>query len=194
MVGFKSIYLAKVTTHTAAAYATAAAKPLPYAGKMSLTKKETTQDLYYDDGLYISLKDLKGYDAELRVAQLSFDMMSALGLGEFDEDTNSFMENMSISGGEYSLRFIADTADHLPYYVNFLSFMVTSITPDNYGSMTESLTPNEWIITGSISNVQTTGLTYKRVMKLLDDKSNAEECLAFLTGADTYPPAEPGGD
>jgi hypothetical protein len=190
MVGFKSIYLAPVTTHTAAAYETGAAVHMPCAGKMNMTKKETTQDLYYDDALYISAKDLKGYDVELRVAQLSFEMMEELGLGTYDTSRNLFKENMALNGKEYSLRFVANTADNHPYYINFRSFQVTSVTPDNYGTMTESLTPNEWIIGGTISAPQTAGLNYKDVMKLLDDGSNQADCLAFLTSAETYPPEQ----
>ncbi|GHU80223.1 hypothetical protein AGMMS49992_33050 [Clostridia bacterium] len=187
MVGFKRVNLAPVVTNTTDAYVTEAAMSLPWAGKMSLTPKETSQDIYYDDDLYLTIKELRGYEVELRMAQIEFEVLQTLGLGTFDEDTNTFNENMQVVGGEYALRFVADTPDRLPFYYNFRSFKITEITPDSFATKTDSLTPNELIIKGSISSVLATGLSYKSIMKLLPNSSNLNACNAFLTDAETYP-------
>lgn len=187
MVGFRGVRLAKVATHNDIAYASDAAIALPWAGKMNMTPKEAKQDLYYDDMQYVAYNDLKGYDVELRVAQVDFNTLETLGAGTFDAITNTFNETMSVSGGEYRLGFIVDNPDHLPFYIVFRSFMIASIKPDSFVSSRETITPNEMIITGAIGDVLTVGLSYKSTMKLLPDKSNLAGCNAFISAAEVFP-------
>jgi len=165
----------------------AATISIPYAGGMDLTADETEQKLYYDDGLYASISDFKGYDAEIKVAEMDFQTLEDLGLGTYDSTANTFQENMTLPGTEYSLRFIADTVDRIPRYVNFRSFKIKSIRNDSYQTLGDNIAVSEVIIKGTIGPMQPPSLSYKAIMGLLDDKSNQAACDTFLTGAETYP-------
>ena len=81
IIGFKGLALAPITTDTIVGYQAEAAEPLPYAGAMSRTPKESTQDLYYDDDLYAQIKDVAGDDVEIRLAEMSLQDIAKYGLG-----------------------------------------------------------------------------------------------------------------
>jgi hypothetical protein len=189
IVGFKGIHIAPVTTHTATEYETEAAYELPYAGSMTMTDKLTEQDLYYDDAVYYSMKDMRGRDAEIRMAQVSFEWLETLGLGTYDATTGTFHANMNVTGKEYSLRFIADTVAHNPFYFKFRSFQVTGLKLGDFTTLSNTATANDWIMTGTVTECRTVGLTYMDMMQLADDKSNLAACTAFISGAETFPDA-----
>ena len=54
ITGLKGVVLAPITENTATSYKTGEANvALPYVKSMTRTVKETSQDLYYDDALYM---------------------------------------------------------------------------------------------------------------------------------------------
>ena len=67
---------------------------------------------------------MSGEDVEIRVAEVPLERMAALGLGDYDEDTNTLEGDFSVAGKEYALRCVVDTVDHLPYYFNYRVFQL----------------------------------------------------------------------
>lgn len=188
-IGFKGLALAPVTENTLTSYAASAGEALPYAGSMSRTAKESTTDLYYDDDLYAQIKNVSGEDVEIRVAEVPLERMAALGLGDYDEDTNTLEGDFSVAGKEYALRCVVDTVDHLPYYFNYRVFQLTGIRFDNFTTKQDSVTVCEVIITGVFKRPALPSLKPYAVMQLADDRSNEAACTAFLTDAETKPGA-----
>ena len=183
-IGFKGLALAPVTENTLTSYAASAGEALPYAGSMSRTAKESTTDLYYDDDLYAQIKNVSGEDVEIRVAEVPLDRMAALGLGDYDEETNTLEGDFSVAGKEYALRCVVDTVDHLPYYFNYRVFQLTGIRFDNFTTKQDSVTVCEVIITGVFKRPALPSLKPYAVMQLADDRSNEAACTAFLTDAE----------
>lgn len=188
-IGFKGLALAPVTENSLTSYAASAGEALPYAGSMSRTAKESTTDLYYDDDLYAQIKNVSGEDVEIRVAEVPLERMAALGLGDYDEDTNTLEGDFSVAGKEYALRCVVDTVDHLPYYFNYRVFQLTGIRFDNFTTKQDSVTVCEVIITGVFKRPALPSLKPYAVMQLADDRSNEAACTAFLTDAETKPGA-----
>ena len=188
-IGFKGLALAPVTENTLTSYAASAGEALPYAGSMSRTAKESTTDLYYDDDLYAQIKNVSGEDVEIRVAEVPLERMAALGLGDYDEDTNTLEGDFSVAGKEYALRCVVDTVDHLPYYFNYRVFQLTGIRFDNFTTKQDSVTVCEVIITGVFKRPALPSLKPYAVMQLADDRSNEAACTAFLTAEESKPGA-----
>lgn len=188
-IGFKGLALAPVTENSLTSYAASAGEALPYAGSMSRTAKESTTDLYYDDDLYAQIKNVSGEDVEIRVAEVPLERMAALGLGDYDEETNTLEGDFSVAGKEYALRCVVDTVDHLPYYFNYRVFQLTGIRFDNFTTKQDSVTVCEVIITGVFKRPALPSLKPYAVMQLADDRSNEAACTAFLTDAETKPGA-----
>ena len=172
-IGFKGLALAPVTENSLTSYAASAGEALPYAGSMSRTAKESTTDLYYDDDLYAQIKNVSGEDVEIRVAEVPLERMAALGLGDYDEETNTLEGDFSVAGKEYALRCVVDTV----------------IRFDNFTTKQDSVTVCEVIITGVFKRPALPSLKPYAVMQLADDRSNEAACTAFLTDAETKPGA-----
>ncbi|MDD3336787.1 MAG: hypothetical protein PHI98_14955 [Eubacteriales bacterium] len=185
--GFKGMALAPITENTLTSYKASAGEALPYAGSMSRTAKESTTDLYYDDDLYAQIKDVMGEDVEIRVAEVPLSKMAALGLGTYDEETETLEADFNISGKEYALRFVVDTVSGLPYYFNYRVFEMTGIKFDNFTTKKDSVTVCEVIITGVFKRPSLNGVAPWAVMQLKEDKTNQAACTAFLTAAETKP-------
>ncbi len=188
--GFKGLALAPVTANTIAAYETDIGEALPYAGGMSRTIKESSADLYYDDELYTQVKSVMGEDVELRMAEVPLSRMAELGLGAFDEDTQTLEADFNVSGKEYALRFVVDTVSGLPYYFNYRVFEITGIRFDNFATKKDSASVCEVVITGVFKRPALASLAPWTVMQLKDDKSNLAACTAMLTAAEHKPAAE----
>ena len=188
-IGFKGLALAPVTENTLTSYAASAGEALPYAGSMSRTAKESTTDLYYDDDLYAQIKNVSGEDVEIRVAEVPLERMAALGLGDYDEETNTLEGDFTVAGKEYALRCVVDTVDHLPYYFNYRVFQLTGIRFDNFTTKQDSVTVCEVIITGVFKRPALASLKPYAVMQLADDRSNEAACTAFLTAKESKPGA-----
>ena len=62
IIGFKGVALAPVLQDTITAYETGEAVGIQYAGSMTRTPKESSQELYYDDDLYAQLREVSGDD------------------------------------------------------------------------------------------------------------------------------------
>ncbi|HIU19853.1 MAG TPA: hypothetical protein IAC48_07325 [Candidatus Limiplasma stercoravium] len=186
-IGFRGLALAPVTSNTLTSYVAGEGQALPYAGSMSRTVKENTTDLYYDDDLYAQVRSIAGEDVEIRMAEVSLETMASLGLGEFDEETNTLEADFAVSGREYALRCAVDTVDGLPFYFNYRVFQLTGIRFDNFATKGDSATVCEVIITGVFKRPVLPGLKPWAVMQLSEDRGNQAACTAFLTAAETKP-------
>ena len=163
--GFKGMALAPVTENTLTSYKTSAAESLPYAGSMSRTSKESSTDLYYDDDLYAQIKNVMGEDVELHMAEVPLDRMADLGLGAYDETSDTLEADFNAAGKEYALRFVVDTVSGLPFYFNYRLFQLTGIKFDNFTTKQDSVTVCEVIITGVFKRPNMAGLAPWAVMK-----------------------------
>ncbi len=186
-IGFKGLVLAPVTENTLTSYKASAGQEVPYAGSMSRTAKESNTDLYYDDDLYAQIKNVVGEDVEIRVAEMPLSQLGELGLGTFDEESNTFEGDFSITGQEYALRCVVDTVDHLPFYFNYRVFQLTGIKFDNFNTKKDSVEVCEVIITGVFKRPALVSLKPYAIMQLAEDGSNEAACTAFLTAAESKP-------
>ena len=184
--GFKGIALAPVTENTLTSYKTSAAESLPYAGSMSRTSKESSTDLYYDDDLYAQIKNVMGEDVELHMA-VPLDRMADLGLGAYDETSDTLEADFNAAGKEYALRFVVDTVSGLPFYFNYRLFQLTGIKFDNFTTKQDSVTVCEVIITGVFKRPNMAGLAPWAAMQLKDDKRKPAPCTAYHPAAETKP-------
>ena len=150
VIGFKGVTLLPLIENTATGYSSDAESKisLPYAGTMSRTAKETTQDIFYDDDLYAQIKENMGDDVEIRFGEISLEVLGKLGLGTYDAATKTLEANFSVTGKEYSFRCKADTVDRLPYYFNWRVFELTGVRFDNFATKGSSITVCEVIVTG----------------------------------------------
>ncbi len=189
ITGFRGIALAPVTTDTLTSYVTEPGAALQYAGKMSHSVKESKKDLYYDDVFYGQIRDVSGEDVEIRVAEVPMSQLQTLGLGTYDETTNSFEGNFAITGKSFALRWVADTLSGLPFYFNYRVFELTAIRFDAFTTKTDSGAVCEVILLGVFKKPQLTTITPWAMMQLAEDKSNAAACDAFLTAVETKPAA-----
>jgi len=189
IIGFKGVALAPVTTDTIAAYVSGAGVAMPYAGQMSRTAKESKTDVYYDDDLYAQLRNVSGEDVELRMAEVPFSMLETLGLGTYDETTETLEANFSITGKYFALRCVTETVSGLPFYFNYRLFEITGVKFDNFASKKDSAAVCEVIISGVFKKPQLATLKPWAVMQLKEDLSNQVACTAYLTAAETYPEA-----
>ena len=185
--GFKGLALAPVLENTLTSYRSEQPEALPFAGGMTRTSKESTTDLYFDDDIYAQIKNIVGEDVEIRVAEVALSRMAELGLGQWDEETQTLEADFSIPSKEYTLRFVVDTVDGLPYYFNYRVFEMTGIRFDNFTTKKDSVTVCEVIITGVFKRPQLPSLAPWASMQLKDDKSNEAACVAFWTAGESKP-------
>lgn len=189
IIGLKGAVLSKVTTDTLTAYASEAASiDLPFAGGMTRSPKETSQDVFYDDALYATIKDVLGEDVELRLGEVPVDAIVALGVGTYDEQTGKVEANFTPDGGAYSLRCVTDTVGKRPFYFNWRVFDLTGFRFDNFATKGSSATVCEVIITGTFKSPRMPTVKDYAYIILKDDESNKTACEAFLKDAETYPP------
>ncbi|MBP3541502.1 MAG: hypothetical protein J6K72_06780 [Clostridia bacterium] len=185
--GFKGMALAPVIENSMTEYLTEGATPLPYAGSMTRTAKESVTDLYYDDDLYAQIKDVMGEDVEIRLAEVPLSMMDYLGLGHFDIENEALEADFNAAGKEFALRFVVDTVSGLPFYFNYRVFQVTGIKFDNFNTKKDNVNVCEVIITGVFKRPALPGLAPWTVMQLKEDKSNQTMCNEFLTDYESKP-------
>lgn len=187
IIGFKGIALAEVTTNTMLAYVSEAAKELPFAGTMTRTPKEQTQDIHYDDELYTTVRDIVGEDVEIRIGEVTLEKLAELGVGTFNESTQVLEGDFNVTGKTYSLRCVTDTVDHLPYYFNWRVFDLNGVRFDNFQTKGGGIQVCEVILTGTFSRPRLATLKPYAITRLADDRSNEAACLAFLANGETFP-------
>ena len=187
VTGFRGLALAPVTTDTSAAYVSGAAVELPFAGGMTRNLKESKTDLYYDDELYTQVREVSGEEVEIRVAEVPLSRMATLGLGTYDATTGTLEADFTIVNQPYSLRFIADTVDGLPYYFNYRLFELTGVRFDNFATRKENANVCEVVLSGVLRRPRLSTLNAWTVMEMKEDRSNAAACATFLTAAETKP-------
>lgn len=188
IIGFKNITLLPVTKNTAMAYA-ADGTPIsiPYAGSMSRTVIETTQELYYDDDLYARVRDVKGEEVEIRVAEVELPLLGALGLGKWDEAAHTLEADYATGGKEYALRCMT-TGIHkeLPYYFKWRLFTLDGIKFDNFNTKGSKIQVCEVIIAGTLGRPLFAALQPYTITAVKDDTTNAQEALRVLTEPEVY--------
>lgn len=189
VLGFKSIYLAPITTNTAASYVTGAGVALPYAGALNRTAKEVKQDIEYDGTLYAQYREVLGEEVELRIGDATPAILASLGLGTVDAASGKFEGDFSPTTKYFALRFIEDTVGKVPNYLCYRVFEVTGVRKDNVKSkpVSGSVAVSEVIITGALKKPELTTLKPWAMLQLAADGSNQTACDELLTAAETVP-------
>ena len=187
IIGFKGVALAPVTENSITAYKADAAVSVQFAGSMTRTPKETTQDLFYDDELYAQLRDVSGDDVEVRFAEIPLDKLAELGLGTYNEETGTLEADFNIAGQTYAFRCVANTVDALPMYFNWRVFDLTGIRFDNFTTKGSSITVCEVIMTGAFKRPQLASAKPYAIRQPKDDGSDLAECDAWIGAAETLP-------
>lgn len=187
MIGFKGVALAPVTENTLTSYKTGEAKGIPYAGSMSRTPKETTQDFYYDDSLYTQVKDLTGEEVEIRFAEIPLSEMAVLGLGTFDKESGTLEADFNVTGKTYALRCICNTVSNLPMYFNYRCFELNSIKFDNFNTKGSSLAICEVIMNGVFVRPNLPSAKPFAIRQPNEEGTDLAACDAWLAAAETLP-------
>jgi len=188
IIGLRGIALAPVTDNTVLAYKSSAASiALQFAGQMSRTAKEKTQDVFYDDELYAQVKDILGEDVEIRLGEVMLETLADLGLGDFDAITQSFEGDFTPMRAEYSLRCVTETVDKVAYYFNWRVFDLTGVRFDNFATKGDSITVCEVIITGVFKRPALAGVKPYAIMRLSETGDNQEACDTFLKSGESFP-------
>ena len=187
MVGFKGVALAEIEENSLTSYKTKAAVGIPYAGKMTRTPKETTQDFFYDDGLYAQMKDLTGEEVEVRFAEIPLEKLAELGYGKYDEEKRTLEADFNVVGKSYAFCCVCDTIDHLPYYFKWRVFDLNSIKFDNFSTKGSSLQICEVIVTGVFKRPTMMSAMPYVIKQPKDDGSDLAACDAWLAAAETLP-------
>ena len=185
IIGFKGVALAPVKVNTIAGYETEAAEGIPYAGSMSRTPKETSQDRDYDDDLYAQIREVSGDDVEVRFAEIPLAKMAELGLGTYDEETGMLEADFTVKGKEYAFRCVTDTVDGLPFYFNWRVFELTGLRFDNFTTKGSSITVCEVIMTGVFKRPLLASAKAFAVRQPKDDGSDIAACDTWLAAAET---------
>ena len=189
IIGFRGVALAEVTSDTITSYATQAAVGIPYAGSMSRTPKESSQDFYYDDDLYAQVHDVQGDDVEVRFAEMPLSQCAALGLGVYDETTGTLEADFNVTGKEYAFRCIAETVSGLPMYFNWRVFDLTGIRFDNFASKGANLSVCEVIMSGLFKRPALASAKPYVIRQPKEDGSDLAACDAWIKAAETLPKA-----
>lgn len=187
VIGLKAIHMAKLTTNTAEAYASGEAFALPYAGSLSRTAKEKSQEFYYDDDLYASVRDIIGEDVELNLGELSLELIEKLGLGTFDKESKVLEADFSVpSNSEYALRFSTPLIEGGKAYLwNYRRFVVTSVQYGNFSTKGDNITVCEPIIKGVFSRPALSTVKAFQLTEGTDPISTSDK--TFLTKTETFP-------
>ena len=189
IIGFKRVALAEVTENTLTSYVAGAATPIQFAGSMTRTAKENSQDFYYDDELYAQVRDVTGDDVEVRFAEVPLQQLAELGLGTYDEETGTLEADFSVTGKTYAFRCVANTVDGLPMYFNWRAFDLTGIRFDNFTTKGSSLSICEVIMTGVFKRPALASAAAYAIRQPKDDGSDLAACESWLTAAETLPKA-----
>lgn len=189
ITGLRGIALAPITENTAESYKASAANiALPHVKSMTRTTKETSQDLYYDDMLYMSVKSVLGEEVEMRFAEVDMQTLETLGLGSYDASTNTFEGDFNVTGKQYALCCIADTASNLPFYMRWRVFELSSVTFDSFNTKGDSLAVSEIIIKGTFTKpLLSSAKPYK--WKLAQSADELTACETWMKAAETLPQA-----
>ena len=187
IIGFKGVTLLPVE-NTATSYKalTEGKISLPFAGSMSKTIKESSQDLYYDDGLYASVKDNLGADVEMRFAEVDLATLKAMGVGDYDDSKGIFEANFTMVEKQYSLRCKTDTVSGIPFYFNYRLFTLTSVRFDNFQTKGSGVQACEVIVQGTVTKP---ALESAKAYAILDPKTEGGLANAdnWLGAAETLP-------
>ena len=187
IIGFKGVALAPITENTITSYKTEAAVGIPFAGSMSRTAKETTQDMYYDDALYAQIRSSMGDDVEIRFAEMEPETLEKLGYGTYDAEKHTLSSNYNVALGEYSLRCKTERVDGLHEGFNWRVFELTGIRLDNFTTKGNSITACEVIMTGVFKSPMLSSVEDFVRWFPADDGSNKAELDAWLSAAETLP-------
>lgn len=186
ITGLKDVTLTPIVTNTAEKYETSATGQIaiPYVKSMTRTVKETSQDFYYDDDLYASAKDVTGEEFEMRFAEIPLKTLADLGLGEYDEDTNSLEANFNVIGKDYALNCVCNTISNLPYFLRWRQCTISSITFDNLNTRGDSLAICEAIVKGTFAKPLCTK-AHPYVMRVATDAASITAGETWLKAAET---------
>ena len=189
IIGFKGVALAPVLQDTITAYETGEAVGIQYAGSMSRTPKEISQELYYDDDLYAQLREVSGDDVEVRFAEIPLDQLAELGLGHYDEETGTLEADFNVTGRTYAFRCVTNTVDGLPMFFNWRVFDLTGLRFDSFS--TRSGNPNvcEVIMNGVFRRPKLAGAAAYAIRQPKDDSAGLAACNAWIAAAETLPKA-----
>lgn len=196
VIGLAELFLMPVVQNDLLGYAAKAVPsgaqgfPLPFAGAMTRTPKETTQDIDGDDKLYATIRVYAGDDVEIRLKDVSLETLEKLGLGKFNEDTETFEGNFAPILGAHSLRCKTDTVDSAPYFWKWRVFEINGARFDNFTTKgTGSVTVCEFIITGIFKEPSYRKAGPYAIRRQSEDGANEEACYAFLIEAEELPAA-----
>ena len=187
IIGFKGVALAPVKQDSVTAYETDAALGIQYAGSMTRTPKESTQDLYYDDDLYAQLREVSGDDVEVRFAEIPLATLAQLGLGVYDEATGTLEADFTVVGKTYAFRCVTGTVDGLPMFFNWRVFDLNSLRFDNFTTKGSSLSVCEVIMNGVFKRPRLSGAAPYAIRQPKEDGSDMEACSAWLAAAEKLP-------
>ena len=189
IIGFKGVALAPVLQDTITAYETGEAVGIQYAGSMSRTPKEVSQELYYDDDLYAQLREVSGDDVEVRFAEIPLDQLAELGLGHYDEESGTLEADFNVTGRTYAFRCVTNTVDGLPMFFNWRVFDLTGLRFDSFS--TRSGNPNvcEVIMNGVFRRPKLAGAAAYAIRQPKDDSAGLAACNAWIAAAETLPKA-----
>ena len=184
IIGFKGIALAPITTNSVTSYVTGAGVGIPYAGQMNRTVKENKTDIYYDDDLYAQLRNVVGEDVELRMAEVPLSQLETLGMGTYNVTEETLEANFNIVNKYFAMRFVLNTVDDLPFYLNYRVFELTGIRFDNFVTKKESPSVCEVIISGVFKKPQLATAAPYSITQQKEDGSNLAFCSALLAMAE----------
>ena len=189
IIGFKGVALAPVLQDSITAYETGEAVGIQYAGSMSRTPKEVSQELYYDDDLYAQLREVSGDDVEVRFAEIPLDQLAELGLGRYDEETGTLEADFNVTGRTYAFRCVTGTVDGLPMFFNWRVFELTGLRFDNVATRSGSLSVCEVIMSGVFKRPKLAGAAAYAIRQPKDDGTDLAACNAWIAAAETLPKA-----
>lgn len=195
IIGFKDCLLMPVTKNDLMGYAAQEAQGgdtilhLHWAGQMTKTPKESTQDLNYDDALYASIRVYDGDEIEMRFAEMPLSHLEKLGLGSWNPDTQTFeARGFTPLTGPFSVRFITETVDELAFFWKYRLLEINGARFDNFQTKgSGSVQVCEFIIQGIVKKPRYRHAGPFAVRQMADDRSNEEQCYAFITGEDVLP-------
>lgn len=189
IIGFKGVALAPVTENSITAYATGEAMSIQFAGSMTRTAKESQQEFYYDDDLYMQVRHVTGDDVEVRFAEIPLATLAQLGLGTFDEETGTLEADFNVTGRTYAFRCVTNTVDGLPMYFNWRVFDLTGIRFDNFAAKGANLSVCEVIMSGVFRRPELASAKPYVIRQPKDDGSDLAGCDAWIKAAETLPGA-----
>ena len=187
IIGFKGVALAPVLQDTITAYETGEAVGIQYAGSMTRTPKESSQELYYDDDLYAQLREVSGDDVEVRFAEIPLDQLAQLGLGRYDGETGTLEADFNVTGRTYAFRCVTGTVDGLPMFFNWRVFELTGLRFDNFATRSGSLSVCEVIMSGVFRRPELASAKPYVIRQPKEDGSDLNSCDAWLKAAEMLP-------